>query len=113
MKNAFPLAAALLAAALVAGPAAAQHADYKSHAGGAAAADADLTDAEVRRVDPAQGTIMLKHGEIRNLGMGAMTMGFKLRDPKLADGLKAGDRVRFSAVQEGETLVVTRLVRQR
>jgi Cu/Ag efflux protein CusF len=76
-----------------------------------AAAEAPLVDAEVRRVDPAKGTILLKHGEIRHLGMSPMTMGFKLRDPALAQGIKAGDKVRFAAVLEGETVVVTKIVK--
>jgi Cu(I)/Ag(I) efflux system periplasmic protein CusF len=106
---------ALAAAALIAAPALAQHADRQAQppAGRSVqAGDADLAEAEVRRIDPAAGTILMKHGEIRNLGMSAMTMGFKLRDPKLAAGIKAGDKVRFAAVQDGETLVVTKIVKR-
>lgn len=103
---------ALLLAALPAGPALAQHAGHAAAAGtAAAAAEVPLVDGEVRRVDPAKGTILLKHAEIKHLGMSPMTMGFKLRDPALANGLKPGDKVRFAAVQEGETLVVTKIVR--
>jgi Cu(I)/Ag(I) efflux system membrane protein CusA/SilA len=105
---------ALVVCTVAAGAALAQHAGHEpaKAARPAVAAEAEMADAEVRRVDAAKGTILLKHGEIRSLGMSAMTMGFKLRDPKLADGIKAGDQLRFSAVQEGEALVVTRIVKK-
>ena len=67
----------------------------------------DMTDGEVRRVDKARGAVLLKHGEIKNLNMGAMTMVFKLQDPTMVDQLQAGDKVKFSAVQKGEDLIVT------
>ena len=54
-------------------------------------------DAEVRKVDPATQKITLRHGDIPNIGMGAMTMVFRVKDPALLDQLKAGDRVRFTA----------------
>jgi Cu/Ag efflux protein CusF len=75
----------------------------------AKANDAALTDGEVRKVDRTAGTVVLKHGEIRNIGMAPMTMEFKASDPKLLDGLKAGDKVRFAAKMDGNLLVVTRI----
>jgi Cu/Ag efflux protein CusF len=101
----------LLAVALVAPllPAFGQHAGHQTAA--PAAGKAEMSDGEVRRVDKARGTILLKHGEIRNLGMGAMTMGFKLKDAKLADGLAVGDKVKFAAEQKGDDLIVTQIVK--
>lgn len=118
MTHRHPYLSAVLAAAMLSAPALAQPAEAEpgARAAGApraAAADADMVEGEVRRVDRAMGTILLRHGEIRQLGMGAMTMGFRLRDPKLADGIEPGDKVRFTAVQEGEALVVTRLEKRR
>jgi Cu/Ag efflux protein CusF len=97
----------LLAAALacVAVPALAQH----QHHGSATAAASATTDGEVRRVDAMKGTILLKHGDMKGLGMGPMTMGFKLKDPKMALSLKEGDKVRFTAMAEGNDLVVTEI----
>jgi Cu(I)/Ag(I) efflux system membrane protein CusA/SilA len=54
-----------------------------------------LTDAVVQRIDPASGLIVLKHGDIPNLAMPAMTMGFDVADGKMLAPLKPGDRVRF------------------
>ncbi len=68
-----------------------------------------LSDGEVRKVDKASGTGIIKHGEIRNLGMGPMTMEFRASDPKLLESLKPGDRIRFAAVMAGSQLTVTRI----
>lgn len=66
----------------------------------AAAATADMTDGEVRKIDLGAGRITLRHGEIRNLDMPPMTMVFNVKDKALLDRLKTGDKVKFRAVQE-------------
>lgn len=66
----------------------------------------DTTEGEVRRVDLATKKIMLKHGEIKNLGMGAMTMVFQVNDPALLSLVQAGDKVRFRAEQIKGAFVV-------
>lgn len=107
------LAAALaLAAAALIPPAAAQGRDAShDHHGAAApaAAAAPLVEGEVRKVDKAKGRITLQHGPLAHLGMGAMTMAFKVADPKLLEGVKAGDKVRFAAEQRGGAIIVTAL----
>ena len=87
-------------------PAFAQHAGHGT-AKPAATAAGEMADGEVRRIDKARGTVLLKHGEIRNLNMGGMTMTFKLKDPSMADQFKEGDKVKFTAEQKGEDLIVT------
>ena len=72
-----------------------------------------LVDAEVKKVDAEKGFIILKHGEIPNLGMGAMTMGFDLADKKMAKGIKAGQKVKFEAEMVGGKATVTQLKRVR
>jgi Cu/Ag efflux protein CusF len=99
------LAAALTTAAL---PACAQYSATKP----AAAAKVELADGEVRRIDTARGTVLLKHGEIKSIGMGAMTMSFKFKDPKMATGLAVGDKVQFAAEQKGDDLIVTQIVKK-
>jgi len=66
-----------------------------------------MTDGEVRKIDKAQGKVTLKHGPIGNLDMPGMTMVFKVADPALLDGIKEGDRVRFSADRLNGAIVVT------
>ena len=56
-----------------------------------------MADGEVRKIDLAQAKVTLKHGPIAHLDMPGMTMVFKVADPKLLDGLKTGDKVRFAA----------------
>lgn len=56
-----------------------------------------MSEAEVRRVDLAAGTVTLRHGAIKNLDMPPMTMVFKVPEPSLLSSLKPGDRVRFHA----------------
>ena len=67
------------------------------------------TDGEVRKVDRKGGKITLKHGELRNLGMPPMAMQFEVKERKLIDKLKVGDKVRFKAVYEGGKYVVTEI----
>lgn len=77
-----------------------------------ALAQAATTEAEVRKVDKAAGKITLRHGEIRNLDMPPMTMVFTAKDPALLDKVKAGDKVRFTAENDGGTFVVTAIEAQ-
>ena len=58
-------------------------------------AGAMMTDAVVQKIDTAKGLVVLKHGDIPNLAMPAMTMGFDVADRKMLDALKPGDKVRF------------------
>jgi Cu/Ag efflux protein CusF len=69
----------------------------------------DMTDAEVRKVDKAAAKITLKHAEIKNLDMPAMTMVFTVKDKALLESLQPGDKVRFRAVNEGGKYTVTQL----
>jgi Cu(I)/Ag(I) efflux system periplasmic protein CusF len=52
---------------------------------------------EVRRIDTQTGKITLKHGEITNLDMPAMTMVFQTASPDLLKNLEVGQRVLFTA----------------
>ena len=56
---------------------------------------ADMVDGEVEMVDRQARNITLRHGEIRNVQMPAMTMVFGVKDPALLDKVKAGDKVKF------------------
>lgn len=67
----------------------------------------EMTDGEVRKVDKSAGKITLKHGPLPNLGMGAMTMVFRAKDPALLNQLKAGDRIRFRAESVNGALTIT------
>ncbi|WP_255481771.1 copper-binding protein [Ramlibacter pinisoli] len=68
-----------------------------------------LVDGEVRKVDMGKGLIVLKHGDIPNLGMPAMTMGFDVADRQMLKAVKAGDKVQFQAEMVGGKAIVTEL----
>jgi Cu(I)/Ag(I) efflux system periplasmic protein CusF len=74
------------------------------------AAASDMADGEVRKVDKEGGRITLKHGEIKSLDMPPMTMVFGVKDKASLEGLKAGDKVRFRAVQDTGKFVVMELL---
>lgn len=82
--------------------------DHAAHHAPAASAEAAPTvDGEVRKVDREQGKVTLKHGPITNLDMPGMTMVFKARNPMLLDGLKPGDKIKFTADNVNGALTVT------
>lgn len=73
----------------------------------AAAFAAPMADGEVRKIDKEQGKVTLRHGPIANLDMPGMTMVFKLADPKMLEGLKEGDKVKFAADRINGAITVT------
>lgn len=70
---------------------------------------ADMTEGEVRKVDKDNKKITLRHGAIKNLDMPPMTMVFGVSDAKLLETIQAGDKVRFTATEEGGKYTVTEL----
>jgi Cu/Ag efflux protein CusF len=70
---------------------------------------ADMTDGEIRKIDKAASKITIKHGDIKNLDMPAMTMVFQVRDAALLDKVKTGDVVRFHAESQAGTYIVTHI----
>ncbi len=67
----------------------------------------DMVDGEVQTVDKTARNITLRHAEIRNVQMPAMTMVFNVRDAALLDKVKAGDKVKFKVEAIGGTPTVT------
>jgi Cu(I)/Ag(I) efflux system periplasmic protein CusF len=74
-----------------------------------AQAAADLTEAEVRKVDKENKKVTLKHGQIKNLDMPPMTMVFNVDDAALLDKVKPGDKIHFRAANEGGKFTVTEI----
>ena len=73
------------------------------------AAASEMTDAEVRKVDKDNGKLTLRHAEIKNLEMPAMTMVFVVRDKAMLNTLKAGDRVRFKVINDAGKFTITEI----
>lgn len=70
----------------------------------------EMSNAEVRKVDKAQGKVTLKHGPIKNLDMPGMTMVFSVKDKTVLDTIKPGDKVKFKAVDENGKLTVVEMM---
>lgn len=86
--------------------------DYGAHgAAGAttATSDATMTEGEIKKVDKDAGKLTIKHAELKNLGMPAMTMVFQVKDKAVLERVKPGDQVNFVAEQVGGKLTVTQI----
>jgi len=98
-----------LAAPVFAQQKAVDHSAHHPVASATAPVADEMADAEVRKVDKDAARLTLKHGEIKSLDMPPMTMVFSVRDKAMLDGLKAGDKLRFRAVNEQGKLTVTEI----
>ncbi len=94
------------------------HGGHDAHAGHAGHAEpanqqapvaADLTEGEVRKVDKETGKLTLRHGEIKNLNMAAMTMVLRVQDPAMLEQVQVGDKVRFAADRINGAVTVVQL----
>lgn len=105
-----PLAACLaLSLAAPVTPALAQYAGQAAVP--AANKGASVGEGEIRRIEKENKRLVIKHGPITGpLAMGAMSMMFSVKDAAILDPVKVGDKVRFEVEQQGELLVVTKLV---
>ena len=74
-------------------------------------AAAEMSDAEVRKVDKAQGKVTLRHGPIKNLDMPPMTMNFTVKDKAMLDTVQAGDKVKFKAISDNGKMTVVEMVK--
>lgn len=88
--------------------AAGDHASHVAAADGGAQA-VPLSEGEIRKADKSAGKLTIKHGPLENLGMPAMTMVFRVKDPAMLDQVKPGDRVRFLAEKVDGAFTVTKL----
>lgn len=85
------------------------HGAHDEHAGHTAPATAELTDGEVKKIDKEAGKMTLRHGELKNLNMSAMTMVFRVKDPAMLDQVKAGDKVKFAADRVNGAVTIVKL----
>lgn len=90
-------------------PAAYAHHETQLTQAGAGTVASAMTDGEVRKVDKDASKITLRHGEIKNLEMPAMTMVFQVKDKAMLDKVKAGDKIRFAADKMGGAFTITQL----
>lgn len=70
---------------------------------------AQWASGEIRRVDPDNLRLTIKHGEIKSLDMPPMTMVFHVKDRAVLGDFKAQDKIEFQAQAEGTRYIVTEI----
>lgn len=68
-----------------------------------------LAEGTVKKIDSPTQRVMLAHGPIASIGMGPMTMMFKVKDAAMLKPLKEGDNVRFLVEEIDGGYIVTRI----
>ncbi|WP_176058477.1 copper-binding protein [Paraburkholderia sp. BCC1876] len=117
MKKLITLTAALCTGMTLAGAALAADdmAGMKMSGGAmdaAAPANAALTDAVVKKVNPSTGMVTLQHGDLKNIGMSAMTMAYKAKDASMVSQIKEGEKVKVRVEEVDGTLTIVKLLKQ-
>ena len=85
------------------------HGAHDGHAGHQAPVAVELTDGEVKKIDKEAGKITLRHGELKNLNMAAMSMVFRVKELSMLDKVKVGDKVKFAADRVNGAITVVQL----
>lgn len=67
-----------------------------------------VSTGEVKKIDNETGRVTIKHGELKNLNMPAMTMMFKVEDKVVRSQLQVGDKITFVA-NTGSSLTATHI----
>jgi Cu(I)/Ag(I) efflux system protein CusF len=75
----------------------------------AMAQSASGISAKVEKVDESANKVTLDHPAIPGLDMPAMTMVYKVQDPKMLKSVKAGDKVKFNIEKVNGQLTVTKI----
>lgn len=69
----------------------------------------EMTEGEIRKINKDTKKLTIKHAELKNFEMPAMTMVFGVKDPAMLDSVKPGSKVRFMAEKIDGQFVVTHL----
>jgi len=81
-------------------------------AGVCSSAMAEWATGEIRRLDPENKRLTIKHGEIPSLDMPPMTMVFTAKPASILQGLAVGDKIEFVAIEENSQYVTTKIVKK-
>ena len=74
-------------------------------AGGASAQE--YTSGEITKIDTAQKKLTIKHGELTNLDMPAMTMVFVVAEDSMIEEVAVGQKIEFTADRVNGRITVT------
>ncbi|MGZ8295350.1 MAG: copper-binding protein [Telluria sp.] len=104
MNKFVKIAAALTFAFSASAPALAHNHGHEAHA-----AMTEMAEGEIKKVSKDTGKITIRHGELKNLNMPAMTMVFRAGKPAMLDQVKAGDKVKFVAEKVDGAMTIVQL----
>lgn len=69
----------------------------------------EYTKGEIQKIDTAQKKLTIKHGELKNLEMPAMTMVFVVADEAMLNKVKEGQAIEFIADRVNGRITVTEI----
>lgn len=73
-------------------------------------AQTPLADGQVVKIDPAAGTITIRHGPLKQFGMDeGMTMVYRAADPAMLTAVKPGDKIKFAPDRINGQFTVTKI----
>jgi Cu(I)/Ag(I) efflux system periplasmic protein CusF len=78
----------------------------------APASSPEWVNAEITRLQLDRNRVTLKHERIPSIKMDAMTMPFKLKEAKLFDGYKVGDKLQIVVKNDDGDLFITQVRKQ-
>ena len=79
-----------------------------------AAAQSELIDGVVTKVDESAAKITIKHGPLKKFDMDdGMTMVFRAGDPAMLKAVKAGDKVKFVPERINGQFTVTKIEKKK
>lgn len=67
----------------------------------------EYTKGQVTKVDTKQKKVTIKHGELKSLGMPAMTMVFVVADDAMLEEVKPGKAIEFTADRVNGRITLT------
>lgn len=75
-----------------------------------AAAQSEMAEGEVTKIDAAQGKMTVRHGPIPSLEMtDGMTMVFRVSEPSMLEQVQPGDQISFDVERVNGALTITEL----
>lgn len=90
--------------------AAAQHGEHQARQTEQGASETVVGEGEIVATVPKASQVVLEHGEIKGF-MEAMTMGYRIESASLLEGLKPGDKVRFTIDVQKRTITAIEKLR--
>jgi Cu(I)/Ag(I) efflux system periplasmic protein CusF len=70
-------------------------------------------DGTITRVDEAGARMTIRHGPLKELDMGGMTMVFRIKDPELLKAATVGDQVRFDVERDQGQLTIIKIEKKK